>query len=104
MAEPALVADCVKAMRDAVSVPVTVKHRTGIDDVHEYAFVRDFVGTVSAAGAAQAPSRARMARMARSLAYRRIRPSYLLQCGYPAVLNGEALVRVLSVPGNRRIS
>ena len=51
MADPSLVADCVKAMRDAVSVPVTVKHRTGIDDVDEYAFVRDFVGTVADAGA-----------------------------------------------------
>jgi tRNA-dihydrouridine synthase A len=51
MADPPLVADCVKAMRDTVSVPVTVKHRTGIDDVHEYAFVRDFVGTVADAGA-----------------------------------------------------
>ena len=52
MAEPALVADCVAAMRDAVDLPVTVKHRTGIDAVEEYAFVRDFVGTVAAAGAA----------------------------------------------------
>ena len=51
MAEPALVADCVAAMRDAVGLPVTVKHRTGIDAVDEYAFVRDFVGTVAAAGA-----------------------------------------------------
>ncbi len=51
MAEPALVADCVAAMRDAVDLPVTVKHRTGIDAVEEYAFVRDFVGGVVAAGA-----------------------------------------------------
>ncbi|MGH8714456.1 MAG: tRNA dihydrouridine(20/20a) synthase DusA, partial [Casimicrobiaceae bacterium] len=51
MAEPALVAACVAAMRDAVALPVTVKHRTGIDAVEEYAFVRDFVGTVAAAGA-----------------------------------------------------
>ena len=50
MAEPALVADCVTAMRDAVALPVTVKHRIGIDAVDEYAFVRDFVGTVAAAG------------------------------------------------------
>jgi tRNA-dihydrouridine synthase A len=50
MAEPALVADGVKAMVDAVSVPVTVKHRIGIDKVESYAFVRDFVGTVSEAG------------------------------------------------------
>ena len=50
MAEPALVADCVKAMVDAVSVPVTVKHRIGIDKVESYEFVRDFVGAVSEAG------------------------------------------------------
>ena len=50
MAEPALVADCVKAMLDVVSVPVTVKHRIGIDKGESYEFVRDFVGAVSAAG------------------------------------------------------
>jgi len=50
MAEPALVADCVKAMRDAVAIDVTVKHRIGIDHNESYAFVRDFVGTVADAG------------------------------------------------------
>ena len=50
MAEPKLVADCVKAMVDAVSVPVTVKHRIGIDKTESYDFVRDFVGQVSEAG------------------------------------------------------
>jgi tRNA-dihydrouridine synthase A len=50
MAEPRLVADCVRAMRDAVSIPVSVKHRIGIDRIESYAFVRDFVGTVAAAG------------------------------------------------------
>ena len=57
MAEPQLVADCVKAMVDAVDsaqVPVTVKHRIGIDKTENtpesYGFVRDFVGTVSEAG------------------------------------------------------
>jgi tRNA-dihydrouridine synthase A len=50
MAEPALVADCVKAMVDVVSVPVTVKHRIGIDKSEDYGFVRDFVGLVSEAG------------------------------------------------------
>ncbi len=50
MAEPQLVADGVKAMVDVVSVPVTVKHRIGIDRVESYDFVRDFVGTVSEAG------------------------------------------------------
>ncbi len=50
MAEPTLVADCVKAMRDAVSIDVTVKHRIGIDDVESYDFVRDFVGKIAEAG------------------------------------------------------
>jgi tRNA-dihydrouridine synthase A len=52
MAEPQLVADCVKAMVDVVpsSVPVTVKHRIGLDYNDSYEFVRDFVGTVSEAG------------------------------------------------------
>jgi tRNA-dihydrouridine synthase A len=50
MAEPALVADGVKAMRDAVGVPITVKHRIGLDHDESYGFVRDFVGTVAAAG------------------------------------------------------
>lgn len=51
MAEPELVANCVKAMVDAVSVPVTVKHRIGINEIESYEFVRDFVGRVSEAGA-----------------------------------------------------
>ena len=50
MAEPQLVADCVKAMVDVVDVPVTVKHRIGIDKTESYEFVRDFVGTVGEAG------------------------------------------------------
>ena len=50
MAEAGLVADCVKAMRDAVDLPVTVKHRIGIDRSESYDFVRDFVGTVASRG------------------------------------------------------
>jgi tRNA-dihydrouridine synthase A len=50
MAEPALVADCVKAMVDVADLPVTVKHRIGIDKTESYEFVRDFVGTVADAG------------------------------------------------------
>jgi tRNA-dihydrouridine synthase A len=46
MAEPKLVADCVKAMQDVVSIPVTVKHRLGLDYNDDYGFVRDFVGTI----------------------------------------------------------
>lgn len=44
MAEPRLVADSLKAMMDAVDIPVTVKHRIGIDKNEDYSFVRDFVG------------------------------------------------------------
>jgi tRNA-dihydrouridine synthase A len=50
MAEPNLVASCVRAIRDAIQLPVTVKHRIGLDRGEDYGFVRDFVGTVSAAG------------------------------------------------------
>lgn len=50
MNEASLVGDCVKAMRDVVSIPVTVKHRIGIDREESYGFVRDFVGTLSEAG------------------------------------------------------
>ncbi len=47
MAEPGLVADCLAAMQDAADVPVTVKHRIGIDQVEAYDYLRDFVGEVS---------------------------------------------------------
>ena len=50
MAEPKLVAQCVHVIREAVSLPVTVKHRIGIDKVEGYDFVRDFVGAVAQAG------------------------------------------------------
>ena len=50
MADPILVAQCVRAMCDAVDVPVTVKHRIGLDARDDYAFVRDFVGIVADAG------------------------------------------------------
>ncbi len=50
MAEPELVAQCMKAMQDAVSVPVTIKHRLGIDRMEAYEFVRRFVETLARAG------------------------------------------------------
>jgi tRNA-dihydrouridine synthase A len=52
MAEPPLVAACVAAIREAVSLPVTVKHRVGIDGIQEYSFVKEFVATVAEAGCA----------------------------------------------------
>ncbi|MEC4749608.1 tRNA dihydrouridine(20/20a) synthase DusA [Methylomicrobium sp. Wu6] len=50
MAEPELVAECVAAMRKAVSIPVTVKSRIGIDDRDSYEELSGFIGTVAAAG------------------------------------------------------
>ncbi len=50
MAEPELVAECVAAMKAVVDIPVTVKHRIGIDDQDEYADLSRFVATVAAAG------------------------------------------------------
>lgn len=50
MAEPQLVADCVSAMMEAVSIPVTVKHRIGIDHQDEYEDLTRFVDAVAAAG------------------------------------------------------
>jgi tRNA-dihydrouridine synthase A len=54
MNEADLVADGVKAMLDASggdpAMPITVKHRIGIDQIETYDFVRDFVGTVAEAG------------------------------------------------------
>ncbi len=50
MARPRLVADCVRAMRAAVAVPVTVKCRIGIDDRDDWPFLRDFVAAIAEAG------------------------------------------------------
>lgn len=50
MQEASLVGDCVAAMRDAVTLPVTVKCRTGIDTLDSYAFLADFIQTVQTAG------------------------------------------------------
>lgn len=50
MSNPTVVADCVKAMKDAVSIPISVKTRIGIDDSDEYQFLADFIGIVAQAG------------------------------------------------------
>ena len=50
MREPALVGDCVKAMSDAVTVPVTVKCRIGVDDQDDYADLQHFTETMLEAG------------------------------------------------------
>ena len=61
MAQPALVADCIKAMQDAVSIPVTVKTRIGIDDSDDYQFLQDFVQAIADAGCKQLIVHARKA-------------------------------------------
>ncbi len=50
MKEPVRVAECVAAMRAAVALPVTVKHRIGVDDLDRYEDMLAFVDTVAAAG------------------------------------------------------
>jgi tRNA-dihydrouridine synthase A len=50
MAEPELVADCVRAMREAAALPVTVKHRIGLDRNESYEFLTEFVARVARAG------------------------------------------------------
>ena len=50
MARPALVADCIKAMQDACSIRVTVKHRIGIDDIDSYEAMAAFVQTIADVG------------------------------------------------------
>ena len=61
MGHPQLVGDCVKAMQDAVSIPVTVKHRIGINGRDSYAELCDFIGTVAAAGCQSFTVHARIA-------------------------------------------
>jgi len=50
MAEPALVSDCVAAMRLAADLPVTIKTRIGIDERDSYEELTDFVGRVAMGG------------------------------------------------------
>lgn len=50
MAHPSLVTDCLKAMQDSVSIPVTIKHRIGIDNMDEYQGLVDFVGSIAESG------------------------------------------------------
>jgi tRNA-dihydrouridine synthase A len=50
MLEPELVAECVNTMMQAVSIPVTVKHRIGIDQDESYETLHHFVNTVSQTG------------------------------------------------------
>ncbi len=111
MAEPERVAVCVRAMMEAVDVPVTVKTRTGIDDLDSYAFLHGFVGAVGDAGCRTVIIHARKAilsglspkqnRRIPPLDYDRV---YRLKSDYPAlrvILNGglDSEARVLDQAG-----
>ena len=98
MENPAVVADCMRAMRAATDVPVTVKSRIGIDDKDSYEFLRTFVDTVAEAGCRKFVVHARIAilqglspkdnRTIPPLNYERV---YQLKQDYPEfeiVLNG----------------
>ena len=98
MGTPGVVADCVRAMRSAVDVPVTIKSRIGIDDQDDYDFLRRFVDANVAAGCDTFIVHARTAildglspkenRTIPPLIYDRV---YRLKADYPAltiVLNG----------------
>ncbi len=61
MGHPTLVSECVKAMLDAVSIPVTVKHRIGINGRDTYEQLCDFVGQVREAGCRSFTVHARIA-------------------------------------------
>lgn len=61
MASPDQVARCVEAMREATGLPVTVKHRIGIDDNDSYDFMDAFVSAVESAGADRVTVHARIA-------------------------------------------
>jgi tRNA-dihydrouridine synthase A len=50
MREPALVRDCLRAMREAVEIPVTVKTRLGVDDDYSYDYFSNFVGELAQSG------------------------------------------------------
>ena len=98
MAEPERVAACLRAMMEVVDVPVTVKTRTGIDDLDSYEFLHGFVGAVDEAGCRTVIIHARKAilsglspkqnRQIPPLDYERV---YRLKSDYPAlriILNG----------------
>jgi len=50
MKDASRTADCLSAMLDAVELPITIKHRLGVDDLDSYDFLRDFIGSISETG------------------------------------------------------
>jgi tRNA-dihydrouridine synthase A len=92
MFQPALVADCVAAMGAASPLPITVKHRIGVDDHDSYESMREFVQTVAAAGCQRFTIHARKAwlqglspRENRDIPPLRYEDVYRLKREYPAL-------------------
>lgn len=90
MAEPDTVAALVKSMQASVDIPVTVKHRIGIDEHDSYAFMRTFVETVAAAGCQRFIVHARIAwlqglspKQNREIPPLRYQDVYRLKADYP---------------------
>ena len=50
MQDSALVANCIRAMQDAVDIPISIKHRTGLNYDYDYNYLSDFVAVVAATG------------------------------------------------------
>lgn len=50
MKEPELVAECITELKNAVDIPITLKHRIGVDEQNSYTELEDFVGTIAQTG------------------------------------------------------
>lgn len=93
MAQPETVARCIEAMQKAVDLPVTVKHRIGIDERDRYEDLRDFVKIVSDAGCRRFTVHARKAWLKglspkenRTIPPLRYEDVYRLKAEYPHLL------------------
>ncbi len=51
MAEPAKVAKCIEAIKQKTNLPLTVKHRTGIDNIDSFDYLLSFIDEIASAGA-----------------------------------------------------
>ena len=51
MSQPKQITKCIEAMRNKTKIPITVKHRTGIDNFDSYQFLINFVDELASAGA-----------------------------------------------------
>lgn len=90
MTQPELVADCIAAMMAATSIPVSVKHRIGVDELDSYDYMARFVETVAATGCQRFSVHARKAWLKglspkenRDVPPLRYEDVYRLKCDFP---------------------